>query len=225
MSIQSNGMIKYQSALMMTADLGAISIDLRAVAVDVPASTTAPSTRRRVLMMRPRRHLASVVAMSEAAVAAALLVVLALSAMAGCTASSPPPSGPRASSPAGQPAEGAGAAVAGATAAESKVAFDRAAERVIAATADPTTDTFVEELERAGFDRSHTQVSSNETTQGKPVDAQFWSVEFPDGYLVGQYRNVPPEPERQSAIVPYSSMTAPPTANGCLVGGALAGGR
>lgn len=145
-----------------------------------------------------------------------LAVVLAV-AVASCAPQSPPQ--PDQQQPL-KPTVAADATV-GTTAVESKAAFDQAAQRVTSATSTPTTAAFIDELALTGFDPSSIETGSDTTTEGKPADALFWSVEFPDGCLIGQYRNVQPDPEDQDPVklLPYTSMIAPATARGCLLGG------
>lgn len=133
-----------------------------------------------------------------------------------CTAAETPP--PTAPPPIVSPNPTSG--LAGPTAAESKAAFDQAAQGIIASTPAPSLQAFIDALVAVGFDRARMQSTSEVTTQGKPVDAVFWAVEFPDGCLIGQYRPVEPDPEDDSPgkLVPYVSTSAPPTATGCLLG-------
>lgn len=108
----------------------------------------------------------------------------------------------------------------GATAADSRAAFDQVAQDVIAAIPAPTGFDFTSALVQAGFDKAQMQVGSSQTTEGKAADALFWSVQFADGCLIGEYRAVQVDPADQNPakLVPYASATVPPTASGCLLG-------
>lgn len=90
--------------------------------------------------------------------------------------------------------------------------FDAVAREVIARDAPPTTSDFVDALRTAGAPDERLEFGDDLTTEGKPADAYFWAVRFDDGCLVGQFRPLEPDPDRQ-----YLSVEAPLVGGKCLV--------
>ncbi|MFK4730501.1 hypothetical protein ROT00_12495 [Agromyces mediolanus] len=90
--------------------------------------------------------------------------------------------------------------------------FDALAHEVIARDAPTTTSDFVDALRTAGATDERLEFGTDLTTEGKPVDAYFWAVRFDDGCLVGQFRPLEPDPDRQ-----YLSAEAPLVRGRCLV--------
>ncbi|MFD6055545.1 DUF6993 domain-containing protein [Agromyces sp. NPDC060279] len=90
--------------------------------------------------------------------------------------------------------------------------FDALAHEVIARDAPPTTSDFVDALRTAGAPDERLEFGTDLTTEGKPVDAYFWAVRFDDGCLVGQFRPLEADPNRQ-----YLSAEAPLVGGRCLV--------
>jgi hypothetical protein len=90
--------------------------------------------------------------------------------------------------------------------------FDAVAREVIARDAPPTTSDFVDALRTAGAPDERLEFGDDLTTEGKPADAYFWAVRFDDGCLVGQFRPLEADPDRQ-----YLSAEAPLVGGKCLV--------
>jgi len=92
--------------------------------------------------------------------------------------------------------------------------FDALAHGVIARDTPPKTSDFVDALRTAGAPEERLEFGDDLTTEGKPADAYFWAVRFDDGCLVGQFRPLETDPDRQ-----YLSAEAPLVGGRCLVGG------
>lgn len=90
--------------------------------------------------------------------------------------------------------------------------FDAVAREVIARDAPPTTSDFVDALRTAGAPDERLEFGDDLTTERKPADAYFWAVRFDDGCLVGQFRPLEADPDRQ-----YLSAEAPLVGGKCLV--------
>ncbi|GGR31002.1 hypothetical protein GCM10010196_26430 [Agromyces mediolanus] len=90
--------------------------------------------------------------------------------------------------------------------------FDALAHGVIERDGPPTTSDFVDALRTAGAPDERLEFGDDLTTEGKPADAYFWAVRFDDGCLVGQFRPLETDPDRQ-----YLSAEAPLVGGRCLV--------
>ncbi|MGX5694715.1 DUF6993 domain-containing protein [Agromyces soli] len=73
------------------------------------------------------------------------------------------------------------------SAAENLAFFDHVNTQVVTANPAAQGRDFIDALVAAGFDKSQMQLTSDETTLGKPADSVQFSVAFQGECLVGQY--------------------------------------
>jgi len=103
------------------------------------------------------------------------------------------------------------------TASDSLPLFDTLALQTISTNPDPHGEDFVSSLIGAGAQASEMQLTSDQTTEGKPVDAIFWSLKIHDECLIGQYHPLELDPEKPK----YFSMILAPVGGKCLIGNTL----
>lgn len=92
--------------------------------------------------------------------------------------------------------------------------FTSVANQTLSAVPGPTTSNFADALIASGADPIAIQFGTDETTEGRPSDAIFWSLQIGEKCLIGEYHPLEQDPEKPKI---FTSML-PPVSTGCLLG-------